>query len=229
MPGRRSRHWRPTHAPELPVGQLLSLPHRTRRGYSTSGVDCFAAALRPRVFRTGRHAFKSSAPTWCLRSWFSYSASSSSAGTSPPRRRTRRATAGPRTGHDLVEAGKQRNDPFGTPAVPQSAGSQQLEERLRLVLVVPAGPPQHQRGVSVRPGLGVGDEPLLDHVELAAIRPVGRTDEVGRCALRRYGDAEPLPGTVLLALLPPDLLPLRACAGQGPCSSSRRGRTRARR
>ena len=50
--------------------------------------------------------------------------------------------------------------------------------------MVPAGPAEQWTRVGGAAGAGVGDEPFLRHVELAAVRPVGLPEEVGADVLR---------------------------------------------
>lgn len=103
--------------------------------YSASSAGRFAAALRTRVFRTGCQAFSSSTPTWLAQLVLVLGLQLVRRYVAPLVVVLAVPLLDPR--HDLVEAGEQRNDPLGTPAVPHRASGQQLEEGLRLVLVVP--------------------------------------------------------------------------------------------
>ena len=124
--------------------------------------------------------------------------------------------------HDLGQPGEQRRQPVACPSrlvlsAPRSASIRAV----RLLAVVPAGPAEQQGVVAVRAGAGVGDEPLLGHVELAAVAPVRRASGSRRWCTSAGRDVQPLAGRVLLALQVPGLLPLaRACAGPTACTGS---------
>ncbi len=119
--------------------------------------------------------------------------------------------------HQLIDAGQQRQQAVGRPALVVLHGHEVRRQGPRLLQVVVAGPGHDQRGVAVALGVRVADPAFLRHVQLAAQPPAVGLKEVRRGVLRRHGDGmvELLAG-VLAALQVPGLLPL------GPLEQARR-------
>ena len=130
----------------------------------------------------------------------------------------------------LGQAGDQRHQPLVGPAL-LLARLDQRRQGERLLGVVPAGPAEQRRRVGLAAGVGIEDEPLLRHVELAAVRPVLRPREVGCRVLRRHRDrpvATAILGPtgystgVLTALQVPGRLPRSALTQAGVLVAVRR-------
>src|ERR1035438_11354 len=87
----------------------------------------------------------------------------------------------------LRQARHERDKPVVVPAVLLPVSDDQRQGK-RLLGMIPPGPAQQRRWIGLAARIGIQDEPLLRHVELAPRLPIRVLPEIGRCVLRRYVD-----------------------------------------
>src|SRR5207245_1802618 len=95
---------------------------------------------------------------------------------------------------------------FGVPAFPL-AGVVVVDQRRRLLQVVPPSPTNEQRRVAIGGAVRVADPAFLRHVQLSAQPPLVGLVEVRCRVLGWHGDVADILTGVLLALKLPSLLP----------------------